>query len=125
MIRLSDLSFSYGESDFALRVPHLGVERGEAIAIVGPSGSGKTTLLRLIAPVERATNGQVVVGGQNLNRLKRRQIPYYRRHIGVVFQSPELSFDRTVFANIALSGGEQQRVRVARAVVNRPSILMT
>ena len=80
----------------------LHVERGEMVFLTGHSGAGKSTLLSLIALIERATSGRIVVGGQNLARIRKSQIPYYSRHIGMVFQTPRLLFDRTVFDNVAL-----------------------
>lgn len=160
MIQFHNVSKRYPGGREALRNLQLYVEQGEMVFLTGHSGTGKSTLLRLIALVERATKGQIVVGGQNLGQIKKTQIPYYRRHIGMVFQSPRLLFDRTVFDNvalplviaglahqevtrrvrtaldqvglsgkeqmvpIALSGVERQRVGIARAVVNRPAILL-
>jgi cell division transport system ATP-binding protein len=144
----------------ALRDVSTRVEAGEMVFLTGHSGAGKSTLLRLITLVERATRGQVVIGGHNLARVPRRRIPRFRRHVGVVFQDHRLLRDRTVFDNVALplvvsghrhseigrrvraaldkvsllgkeklfpvmlSGGEQQRVGIARAVVHKPPVLL-
>ncbi len=84
------------------------------VFLTGPSGAGKSTLLKLVALVERASRGQVVVNGQNLGMVRRRQLPYYRRQIGMVFQDHRLLNDRTVFDNVALplviAGIESQEI---------------
>jgi len=155
-----DDSFCYSGGHEALSQVNFHLERAEMAFLTGHSGAGKSTLLKLIMVMERPNVGQIIIGGQNINRLPRRKIPYIRRHMGVVFQNHQLLFDRTVYDNVALpleitavspreqgrrtraaldkvgllskekmnpihlSGGEQQRVGIARAVVNKPSILL-
>ncbi|MBJ6136489.1 cell division ATP-binding protein FtsE [Marinobacter litoralis] len=160
MIEFRQVTKRYDSDHTALRQVNFHLGRGELAFLTGHSGAGKSTLLKLIMVMERPTAGEVVVGGQRLNSLPKRQIPYIRRHIGVVFQNHQLLFDRTVFDNVAmplevmgvaprdigrrvraaldkvgllskekmnpmqLSGGEQQRVGIARAVVNKPPVLL-
>ncbi len=160
MIEFRQVTKRYDSDHTALRQVNFHLNRGELAFLTGHSGAGKSTLLKLIMVMERPTAGEVVVGGQRLNSLPKRQIPYIRRHIGVVFQNHQLLFDRTVFDNVAmplevmgvsptdigrrvraaldkvgllkkekmnpmqLSGGEQQRVGIARAVVNKPPVLL-
>ncbi|MCG7200496.1 cell division ATP-binding protein FtsE [Marinobacter pelagius] len=160
MIEFRQVTKRYDSDHTALAQVNFALNRGELAFLTGHSGAGKSTLLKLIMVMERPSAGEVVVGGQLLNRLPRRQIPYIRRHIGVVFQNHQLLFDRTVFDNVAmplevmgasprdigrrvraaldkvgllnkekmnpmqLSGGEQQRVGIARAVVNKPPVLL-
>ncbi|ERS10997.1 cell division protein FtsE [Marinobacter sp. EN3] len=160
MIEFLQVTKRYDSDHTALRAVNFHLDRGELAFLTGHSGAGKSTLLKLIMVMERPTAGEVIVGGQKLNSLPRRQIPYIRRHIGVVFQNHQLLFDRTVFDNVAmplevmgaspedtgrrvraaldkvgllkkekmnpmqLSGGEQQRVGIARAVVNKPPVLL-
>ncbi|MDX5298788.1 MAG: cell division ATP-binding protein FtsE, partial [Gammaproteobacteria bacterium] len=160
MIRLNAVSKQYPCGHVALQGVDFHVPRGEMVFVTGHSGAGKSTLLKLIMLMERPSGGEILVGGQALDRVPRRQIPYIRRHIGVVFQNHQLLFDRTVFDNVALplevmgasprdvarrvraaldmvgllskerqnpvqlSGGEQQRIGIARAVVNKPSLLL-
>jgi cell division transport system ATP-binding protein len=143
---LSDVSFELGA--------------GEMAFLTGRSGAGKSTLLKLIALLERPTRGQVVFDGRNVGKVNRRQIPYLRRRIGVIFQDHRLLSDKRVFDNVALplmiagvsfgdiqrrvraaldkvglldkekmyppmlSGGEQQRVGIARAIIARPPVLL-
>jgi cell division transport system ATP-binding protein len=159
MIEFKQVSKSY-DGFYALKNLSFTIETGELVFLAGHSGAGKSTLLNLIAGIERASAGDVVVNEQNLSRLKRTSIPYVRRHLGLIFQDHKILYDRNVFDNVmlplnivgfpyqdarrrvmaaldkvglagkeklnpvSLSGGEQQRLCIARAVVHRPSILL-
>ena len=102
MITMENVSKAYVEGIPALKNINLKVERGEFVFIVGDSGSGKSTLIKLLLKLE-PTSGKIVVNGQNLGRLRRRQIPRYRRKLGVVFQDFRLLKDRNVYENIAFA----------------------
>ncbi|MEZ5540368.1 MAG: cell division ATP-binding protein FtsE [Pseudomonadales bacterium] len=160
MIEFQHVAKSYPNGFEALKHINFSLAAGQMTFLTGHSGAGKSTLLKLLLLMERPTQGNIIVAGQDLNKLSAARIPYYRRHIGVVFQDHQLLADQTVFDNvalplhiaghrhkdigrrvraaldkvglldrekyfpIALSGGEQQRVGIARAVVNRPPILL-
>ncbi len=81
----------------------LRVREGEFVFLTGPSGAGKSTLLRLLLVMERASDGQILIGGRNIHVLRDSSVPYLRRNIGVVFQDFRLIPRRTVFENIAIS----------------------
>lgn len=102
MIRFTDVYMRYSGGKDALKDINLHVEKGEMVYLTGHSGAGKTTLLRLLVLAERHARGQVIVNGQNLARLPRRRIPYYRRNIGFMYQEHRLLNDRSVFDNVAL-----------------------
>jgi cell division transport system ATP-binding protein len=79
------------------------IEKSEMVFLTGPSGAGKTTFLRMIYAAETPTDGQVLVAGRNIARLRESSIPYLRRNIGVVFQEFRLLPDRTVFENVSMA----------------------
>ena len=160
MIMVSHVSKRYPGGYQALQDVTFAINSGELVFITGHSGAGKSTLLKLVAAIEKPTNGSIVINGQNVSTLKSRAIPYLRRNFGLIFQDHKLLFDRNVFDNVALplsitgfprkelmrrvraaldkvgllgrektmpvtlSGGEQQRLCIARAIVNRPAILL-
>jgi cell division transport system ATP-binding protein len=159
MIRLYHVSKRYGDVH-ALQDINLHVAKGEFCYVTGPSGAGKSTMLKLLYGAIRPSSGKLLVGGIDVARLKRRELPGLRRNMGIVFQDFKLIPTRTVAENVALSlevigtpradirrrvqavlsivglrgrgedrpqtlsGGEQQRVAVARAIVNDPSIVL-
>ncbi len=160
MIQFDDVSKRYPSGQEALSHIDFQLARGELAFLTGHSGAGKSTLLKLIMLMELPSSGQVVINGQNLGKVSRKALPFYRRNIGLVFQDHQLLFDRTVYDNVALplqiagldsrdiarrvraaldkvgllqkenqnpvalSSGEQQRVGIARAVVNKPPLLL-
>ena len=103
MIRLEHVSKSYSAGIPALNDVNLEIDNGEFVFIVGDSGSGKSTLIKLLLKELEPTEGTIMVNGKNLSKIRRRQIPKFRRGIGVVFQDFRLLKDRNVYENIAFA----------------------
>jgi ABC-type cobalamin/Fe3+-siderophores transport system ATPase subunit len=102
MIQFDQVTKRYPGGNEALKNLSFTIDTGEMVFLAGHSGAGKSTLLKLVAGIERATSGSVIVSGHNLSKLRNSQIPYVRQHIGMVFQDHKLLFDRSVFDNVML-----------------------
>ncbi len=103
MIELKKVTKEYSQGIAALNGVSLKIEQGEFVFIVGDSGAGKSTLIRLLMKEVEATGGEIKVMGQKLSELAHKDIPFYRRKIGVVFQDFRLLKDRNVYENIAFA----------------------
>ncbi len=101
-IRFEGVGKTYAEGREALGGVSFEVEAGEMMFVTGHSGAGKSTLLRLLALIERPSEGRIEAFGHDLSQVKRRQLPAYRRRLGLVFQDHRLLVDRDAFANVAL-----------------------
>ena len=103
MIQLEHVSKSYTEGIPALNDVSLNISEGEFVFIVGDSGSGKSTLIKLLQRELEPTEGTIIINNKDLSRLHRRQVPYFRRNLGVVFQDFRLLKDRNVYDNVAFA----------------------
>ena len=109
MITLEHVSKTYAAGVPALNDVSLEIEDGEFVFVVGDSGSGKSTLIKLLLKELEPTEGSITIAGKKLGKIRRKQIPKFRRNIGVVFQDFRLLKDRTIFENVAFA---QQVVEV-------------
>ena len=103
MIEFNNVVKSYTEGNQALRGVSMQIEDGEFAYLVGPSGSGKSTIIRLITGELRPTSGTVHVNGYSLERIRKKELPFMRRTVGVVFQDFRLIQDMTVYDNVAFA----------------------
>jgi len=160
MIQLQGVTKVYSNGAMGLKNVSLTIEKGEFVFITGNSGSGKSTFLKLLYKEIDPDHGKIVINNRDVTKMKRRQIPYLRRDLGMVFQDFRLLPNKTVYENVAfameivgarareirknvpivlglvglarkarcypheLSGGEQQRTALARAIVNNNPILI-
>ena len=103
MIEFNNVSKVYGNGTEALKDVNLKIDKGEFVFVIGPSGAGKSTFIKLLLREEVPTTGTIEVNGYNLNKIKRRHIPQFRRSLGVVFQDFRLIPNMTVYDNVAFA----------------------
>lgn len=103
MIRMNDVTMVYDNGTRAVNKANLCVDEGEFVFLVGASGSGKTTIIKLLTAEVRPTEGRVLVNNYNVGEMKKRQIPYLRRTLGVVYQDFRLINNKTVYENVAFA----------------------
>ena len=121
LIQMEHVRVAYPSGMEALKSVNISVEKGEFLFVVGSSGSGKSTLIKTLLGEVGVSSGQILVAGRELSRLKKKELPHYRRMLGVVFQEFRLLEDRNIFENVALS---QRIIGVSHDRIKRNVSLM-
>jgi cell division transport system ATP-binding protein len=103
VVKFNNVVKKYSNGTIALSDINIGIKKGEFVFVIGPSGSGKSTFIKLIMKEEDTTEGEVVVNGYNVSSMTRKEIPYLRRSLGVVFQDFRLLQNKTVYENVAFA----------------------
>lgn len=160
MIKITNIKKVYENGTIAVNGVNITINKSEFVFIVGSSGSGKSSLIRMLLKETEPTSGKIIINNTDISNLNSKEIPYFRRQLGVVFQDFKLLPNKTVYENVAfamqvteassrdirrnvpgvlamvglqrkakaypdqLSGGEKQRAALARAIINKPPILI-
>lgn len=103
MVTLKNVTKEYKKGNIGLKDVSLHIDKGEFVFVVGKSGSGKTTLMKLLQKELEPTKGEIIVNGYHYQKMRRRELPYLRRQMGVVFQDFRLLMDRSIYENVAFA----------------------
>jgi cell division transport system ATP-binding protein len=102
LIEIVNVTKQYGEIK-ALNDVNLKIGKGEFVSLVGPSGAGKSTLIKMLICEETPTSGRILIADRDITKLKSKELPYYRRKVGVVFQDFKLLQQKNVYENVAFA----------------------
>lgn len=160
LINIKDVNVKYPNGVYAIKDFSVSIKKGDFVFVIGKTGSGKSTFIKMLYREVKPFNGEIILSGLNVAKLKNNKVYKIRRKLGVIFQDYRLLEKLTVYENVAfalevvgtekkkiqpkvlkalevvglknktrsfptqLSGGEQQRVAIARSIVNNPKLLI-